>query len=656
MTLTALDPVASTARALTPLPLGQLRPTGWLRGQLDRQLTGMGGALDEFWPDVRDSGWIGGSAEGWERGPYWLDAMVPLAFLTGDDTLIGKVARWVDHIVEHQTDDGWMGPTAGDPSKLHHADFGDHDVWPRMIVLKALLQFHSATGDERIIPAAVRLVERIGHVLTVHPLHEWGRVRWADLVMSILELYEHTGDGVLLEVAQLVRRQGYDWAKHAEDFPHREKVTDAVLHRFQDRADGVWMNDDFLATHGVNIAMGLKAMPVWWRVDGDERQRLAFSSMLERLDRFHGQATGLFTSDEHLAGTSPSQGTETCTVVEFMFSLETALETWGLEEHVADRLERVAFNALPASARSDERAHQYDQQANQVICHITEDRVYTNNGPESNTFALAPHFGCCTANRHQGWPKFASRLWMRSVDGGLAAISYAPCDIDTEIAGAAVRVRVETQYPFEDRVMMEITADTEAAFPLHLRIPGWARDATVTVDGEEPLSASAGTSITLDRHWGGRHRVVLLWDARIEGRRGFNDAVTVSRGPIVFAAAVEEDWRVLGGEPPHETWEVLPLSPWNLALVLDPGAQRPEVEVARGPLGDEPFTPDGAPMRLRASMKQVPEWRIEHGAAMPPPMSPVPAQGNVQMIDMLPYGAARLRVTEMPWTVGVAHV
>lgn len=616
----------------------------------------MGGTLDEFWPDVRDSGWIGGSAEGWERGPYWLDAMVPLAFLTGDGTLIDKVTRWVDHIIAHQTDDGWMGPAGGDPSELHHADFGDHDVWPRMIVLKALLQFHSATGDARIIPAAVRLVKRIGDVLAVHPLHEWGRVRWADLVMSILELHEQTGDDALLEVARLVRTQGFDWAEHAEEFPHREKVTDAVLHRFQDSADGVWMNDDFLATHGVNIAMGLKAMPVWWRASGDERQHPAFSSMLAGLDRFHGQATGLFTSDEHLAGTNPSQGTETCTVVEFMFSLETALEAWGVDEQVADRLERIAFNALPASARSDEQAHQYDQQANQVICHVTEDRVYTNNGPESNTFALAPHFGCCTANRHQGWPKFASRLWMRSQDGGLAAISYAPCEIDTEVAGAAVQVRVVTQYPFEDRVVIEIAADADAAFPLHLRMPHWAVDPAVTVDGEDALSPASGTSVALDRDWGGTHRIVLQLRAETEVRHGFDDAVTLTRGPIVFAAAVDEDWRVIGGEPPHESWEVLPLSPWNHALVLDPETKRPEVEFARKPLGHEPFTPEGAPVRLRAPARRVPEWRIEHGAAAAPPMSPVSAHGDTETIDLIPYGAARLRVTEIPWTIGGAQV
>lgn len=647
---------ASTAtfrRTLTPLPLGRLRPTGWLRDRLDRQLTGMGGTLDEFWPDVRDSGWIGGAAEGWERGPYWLDGMVPLAFLTGDTRLIAKVTRWVDHILEHQSEDGWMGPEAGDPSELHHEDFGRLDVWPRMIALKALMQFHSATGDERIVPAAARLVARIRQVIAAHPLHEWGRVRWADLVLSILDLHELTGDPALLETAELVREQGYDWRGFARELPYREKVTDAVLHGFRDRADGVWMNDDFLATHGVNVAMGVKALPVWWRVSGDDRLREDFASMLEQLDRFHGQATGLFTSDEHLAGTHPSQGTETCTVVEYLFSLETALETWGADESIVDRLERIAFNALPASARADESAHQYDQQANQVICHVTDDRVYTNNGPESNTFGLAPHFGCCTANRHQGWPKFAARLWMRSDDGGLAALSYAPCEIDSEIAGASVRVSVTGQYPFEDRVVIEV--DAAASFPLHLRIPGWARGATVTVDDEPALTPAAGSTLTLDRAWSGRHRITLEWDAEVEAQRRFDDAMTLSRGPLVFASAIAEDWRRIGGEPPHESWEVLPIDPWNLALVVESAESGPDVELERTAHGSDPFTPEGAPLRLKTRARLVPTWELQHGAAAAPPASPVPSAGAVRSIRMLPYGAARLRLTEMPWTVGTPH-
>jgi len=55
-------------KALDPLPLGQVRSAGWLLDQLRIQAAGLSGHLDEFWPDVARSRWIGGDAEGWERG------------------------------------------------------------------------------------------------------------------------------------------------------------------------------------------------------------------------------------------------------------------------------------------------------------------------------------------------------------------------------------------------------------------------------------------------------------------------------------------------------------------------------------------------------------------------------------------------------------
>src|SRR5215475_4352514 len=152
------------------------------------------------------------------------------------------------------------------------------------------------------------------------------------------------------------------------------------------------------------------------------------------LDKFHGQATGMFTCDEHLAGRNPSQGTELCTVVETMFSLEVLTSILG-DPKLADRLERIAFNALPATFKPDMCAHQYDQQANQVVCRVAKERVYVNNNEDSNIFGLEPNFGCCTANMHQGWPKFAANLWMSSVDDGLAVAAYAPSVVNSMVKG-----------------------------------------------------------------------------------------------------------------------------------------------------------------------------------------------------------------------------
>src|SRR5512146_2336766 len=115
-----------TPNQFEPLPLGSIRASGWLRDQLRIQADGLSGHLDEFWPDVAESGWIGGSAEGWERGPYWLDGVVPLAHRLRDDALLAKARRWVDEIIDRQQPDGWLGPVRDASTDRRRA----HDPWP----------------------------------------------------------------------------------------------------------------------------------------------------------------------------------------------------------------------------------------------------------------------------------------------------------------------------------------------------------------------------------------------------------------------------------------------------------------------------------------------------------------------------------------------
>ena len=181
--------------------------------------------------------------------------------------------------------------------------------------------------------------------------------------------------------------------------------------------------------HGVNNAMALKTSALWSLVSGDPTDRDAIHRALEMLDRYHGLPNGMFSADEHYAGQDPSQGTELCAVVEALFSLQQAIRVTG-DAALADRLERIAFNALPATFTADMWAHQYDQQPNQVLCTLAR-RNWSTNGPESNIFGIEPNFGCCTANMHQGWPKLVQSLWMSTPDKGLAAVTYAPSEVRT---------------------------------------------------------------------------------------------------------------------------------------------------------------------------------------------------------------------------------
>lgn len=613
------------ARTFIPLPLGSIHPGGWLHNQLRIQANGLSGHLDEFWPDVAESGWIGGASEGWERGPYWLDGIVPLAFLLDDDNLKEKIHRWINIILSHQQPDGWLGP-------IQDKKYQAYDPWPAFIVLKAMTQYREATDDERILPAMEKFLQKLDDLLDEKPLFEWGKSRWADLVLSIHWLYEQTGESWLLDLAAKVRRQGYDWRKHFAEFQYKSKMK---------------LKECNQTTHVVNNAMAIKQPGVWFRQSRDESDRRAVFQIIRTLDTYHGQATGLFTGDEHYAGKNPSQGTELCAVVEYMFSLENLLSILG-DARLADRLERITFNALPATFKPDMWAHQYDQQSNQVICKVSEDNIYTTNGPDSNIFGLEPNYGCCTANMHQGWPKFASHLWMKTSDDGLVAVTYAPCTVKTEIAGIQVQIYLETDYPFDDLLKFTVTVDRRVEFPLRLRIPYWTEAAEVKIENGDPIPAKAGTFHIICREWSGCTHVTLRLPMVIRAHRRYHNSISIERGPLVYSLKIREDWRMIGGKLPHADWEVYPETPWNYALKINVNNPEESMKFKSRPVGDCPFSPDGAPVWLEIQGRRLNEWVLEHNAAGSLPESPTYSPEPLEDLVLLPYGCTNLRITEFP--------
>jgi hypothetical protein len=610
---------ASRATTSRELPPGAIRPRGWLERQLRLQAEGLTGQLEEIWPDVgTNSGWLGGTGESWERGPYYLDGLVPLAYILDDRGLKAKAQRWIEWMILSQDETGYFGPIS------------NRDWWPRMVALKALTAYCDATGDERVVDMLDRYFRFQLNELPQRPLAAWAAARGADNALSVWWLHDRTGEEWLLELIDLIRRQTLDW----DDYLENDLITGKakIFSHF---------------THGPNVAMGLKAGAIAALKDGNPSHRDHTERAFAALDRWHGQVHGWFSGDEWLGGPDATAGIETCQVVEMMFTSEIQSRVFGGGVY-GDRLESLAYNLLASSCDPLMRSHQYHQQANQIEVSVAG-RGWSFAGDDANIFGLEPNFGCCTANLHQGWPKFVRSLWTVDPDSALRVVAYAPAEVSATVAGAQVTLRVDTSYPFEETVRIVVETDRRVDMPLRLRIPGWCDGAELDVNGTTEVIDVIDGYHTLNRYWAGGEVVTLRFPIRPRLVKRPGQAVGVRAGALQLVLGVAEDWVEIPNAPGLGEWHIHARRSWNYAI--DP-TDLGESVVDYSEPGDVPFHANTPSLTVTVPAAQVRDWHREGAEAADPPPSPVFELGASTTVRLVPYGNARIRIAEFP-VVGI---
>lgn len=628
--------------AYSELRLGSIKPEGWLRETLLRQRNGMTSQMDSLYPEVMGprNGWLGGDGDQWERGPYWIDGLIPMAWILDDDVLKQKAQPWVEWALASQKEDGFFGPDTDYPYERGLQRDNAHDWWPRMVVLKFMQQYWSATGDSRVIDFMRKYFRYQLNTLPTCPLGNWTSwvtYRACDNLSSVIWLYRLTGEEWLLDLAATLHEQSHDYV-------HMFLETDELSR---------------LGTiHCVNLAQGIKEPIVWWQCDPQPKYLDAVHIALADIRKYNGVPSGMYGGDELLHGNNPTQGSELCTAVELMFSLEEMTKITG-DLSFVDHLERIAFNALPTQLTDDFMARQYFQQANQVDVSHCIHNFDISHGESDLVYGLLTGYPCCTSNFHQGWPKFVQNLWYSTPDGGLAALAYSPCRVTAQAGGQEVTIEERTRYPMEGNIKLLVSLHSPASFPLHLRIPSWTENASVTVNGS-PVEASAPGSVTvISREWSDGDIVELSFPMKITTDTWYENSISVERGPLVYALEIQEEWvrKDNSSDPIHGEfyWEVHPKSPWNYGLVdfEDPNEDFAVTVDERKLDSHWYWNLESAPIVITAKAKRIPYWTLYNGMTGPIPYSrmygnPVIRDKKEEAIRLIPYGCTTLRISEFP--------
>jgi hypothetical protein len=628
---------------LVKLPVGAMRPGGWLLKSLQLQRDGLAGQLGEIsaWLTRKNNAWLnkdGTGDWGWEEMPYWLKGYANMGYVLQDKKVMDEAMVWINGTLNSQRDNGDFGPY------VIRKTTGKRDLWAQMLMLFVLQSYYEYSHDARVVTHMTKYFQWQMTIPENDFLTDyWENSRGGDNLYSVYWLYNITKEPWLLDLAQKIHRNTANW-KLKNWLPN-------------------W--------HNVNIAQCFREPATFYQQSGDITDlQASYDNQRFIRDQFGQVPGGMFGSDENSRKgyVDPRQAVETCGMVEQMTSDEIMLRITG-DTFWAENCEDVAFNTFPASFMPDQRSLRYLTAPNMVTSDSKNHHPGIDNpGPYlmMNPFSSR----CCQHNHTSGWVYYAENLWMATPDNGLAAVLYAESDVKARVAGGEeVSIHQQTHYPFEEQIQMTIQSVKPVNFPLYLRIPVWCEKPVITINGQVINTRfTPGHYARIVHTWKNNDRITLQFPMQVKTRTWDKNksSVSVDYGPLTFSLKIKENyvrfdskvtaqydskWQENADPSKWPSYEILPDSPWNYGLtanLADP-AQQFVVMKRPWPQDNYPFTVTASPIEIKTKGKKIPTWTLDqYGLCAELPASPVVSTEPEEEIVLVPMGTARLRISSFP--------
>ena len=598
---------------LTPLPIGAIRVEGPMRVFLIELRANLGDAFDSLHPQAGlASAWYGGPLAGGLLAPTLLEARLLLSAALGDSELRQKALSFIPPVLEHQHSDGQLG--------------GGETFEARGRMLRALSVAYAMTGDKGILLAILRYFKYLREALKAQPLGPSDALHIADTLEAGLFFYNISGQKAVLPVLRELEAQSAAFTSLYHTFPYKLPLSRSLTPEAYLQADPASDSQSYAhqlarMANGTHLAEGLRTSALLGILTGSGKHLTAPEIGLVRLNKAHGSVSGAYTCDPLLGGTHPARGIQTRAIGQLARSLETMLRLPG-GDWCADQWETLLFNAAASAFAPNLRGVQSVTQTNQVELSQgvrfpylpDQDNRYGTDDAQTLSEML------CV------FPRYIQNLWMQTPDGGLAAMSYVPCKLLAHVADKPVRIAVEGDYPAQGNVTLRLSLREPLVFAMHLRIPSWAKGASVSVSGET-FEAEAGTTLTLCRQWHDGEMLYLTLPMQAEMIPGPHQAVTLSRGPIRYCYT-----------PEHETVEA---NAGERRMCGTPVALSRQSSF-------EPVALENGKVALRALVHPLHEWSIQQGILNPPPID-LPAFDQAPIETLLrPMAECPVRIAVLP--------
>jgi len=535
------------------LPFGSIKPSGWIKDQMQKDMAGFVGNLDQLVPElmkepIYDSGRLhkqskardlgnlkSGDAAGEEQYKWWnsetqsnwWDGYIRNALLLDDKKAVEKVKNYVDHILASQDEDGYLG--IYDKEMRYKFSSENGELWSKTTLYRGLLAYYEYTHEDKVWKALIRAVD---NVMENYPVNQ-SQPFFAGNFFSGGVAHGLTFTDVLDRLYQLTGKKKYwDYATflYLNFSENNSSEKDAQLANILDPGYR-------LKSHGAHTYEHLRSLIVAAFASGNPDIQKALKIYIERIGNCTTPSGGAI-GDEWIGGrtaNSTSTGYEYCSLHELMNSYSVIFQKDGSLK-AAEEIETIFYNAAQGSRNPNHSCIAYLKTDNSF------EMMGTRNGevePEQNQtrYKYSPVHQdvavCCVPNAGRITPYFLQSCWLKEEENSLVAAALSPNILQTTVKNIPVKIEEITNYPFDNQFIFKIKTEAPVHFKLKIRKPAWA----TSVKTGEKYRMEKGL-IVIERTFYKNEQVKLEFLTGVRILEDLNHEKYFAYGALIYAKSI----------------------------------------------------------------------------------------------------------------------